>query len=163
MEGKVDVSGVPDQIPAQPKGKNPVIKFFEELFQPKEKPAETEVKKEEKEEQKTEQQLVPVPLEELDVPEEFKPVQPQGVSEELLQSQGVEVPELPFAKGTRLGETGTFYYVYDGVDADGNPKINIFYKKGAKKDKPIDPQDKLLKAAKKRAKEKYEKALKEKK
>ena len=164
VEGKSDVSGVPDSIGNEPQGENPVLKFFSELFEPKEKPAKTEVKKEEKEEQKTEQQqLVPVPLEEQDIPEEFKPVQPQGVSEELLQSQGVEVPELPFAKGTRLGETGTFYYVYDGVDADGNPKINIFYKKGAKKDKPIDPQDKLLKAAKKRAKEKYEKALKEKK
>ena len=112
VEGKSDVSGVPDSIGNEPKGENPVLKFFSELFEPKQKPAETEVKKEEKKpeqpEQTTEQQLVPVPLEELDVPDEFKPVQPQGVSPELLESQG-QAPELPFDKGTRLGETGTFY------------------------------------------------------
>ena len=157
VEGKSDVSGVADSVGNEPQGENPVLKFFSELF-------ETGTPEAPKQETKPEQPqgtLEPVPLSEQNIPDEFKPAEAQGVSPELLESQG-QAPELPFAVGTDLGSSKTFYYVYDGVNEDGTPKIKIMYKTGSNKDKPIDPNDKLFKAAQRQAKKRYEKALKEK-
>ena len=83
---------------------------------------------------KTDNNKKPVPLEEQDIPDEFKPSTPQGVDPALLESQGINTPFTP----VKIGETKTFYYMLTGYDAAGNGIIKAYYKAGNKKDKEFD-------------------------
>jgi hypothetical protein len=108
--------------------------FFDKLFSGR------LFKKKEEVISEPEQKLEPVPLEEQNIPDEFKPAEPQGVDPALLQSQGVEVPVIP---GPQIGDFkpykpgGKMGYKLSAIGADGTRQY--IYVNAAGKELPSTP------------------------